>query len=215
VTGPPVIAPRRLNDVAAAVQAGQVIAVPGDGGYQLAIRHTDPAALAGFESRGCCAASPFQIMVGRRAEAVQLTSEWGKETAQVTDRMWPGPLTVIVPAGADQPGTVGRDEAVMRVIMPSWRPLRALCRRSGPLAWATLCRADGQPIATADEAAVLLLDEDVALVLDGGPRRGPGPTVVDCTVSPPVVREVGALPASYVEAALMMGRRKRSWFAKG
>ena len=54
----------------------------------------------------------------------------------------------------------------------------------------------------------------IALVVDGGICRGPGPTVVDCTVSPPVVRRVGALPESYVDAAMMMGHRRRKWFGR-
>ena len=67
----------------------------------------------------------------------------------------------------------------------------------------------------ADEVQVQLVDADeVAFVVDGGPRRGPTSTVVDCTVSPPRVQRVGALPESYVEAALLMGARKRTWFTR-
>jgi tRNA A37 threonylcarbamoyladenosine synthetase subunit TsaC/SUA5/YrdC len=155
-------------------------------------------------------------MVGRRAQAIQLTPEWSKETSLVTDRMWPGPLTVIVPAPAtnDDPVCADVGEAVVHLTMPAWRPLRGLCRRTGPLAVVALRRADGEPFLSADEVGAHLTDQDVAFVVDGGLRRGPGPTVVDCTVSPPTVHRVGALPESYVEAALLMGLRRRSWFAR-
>ncbi len=62
--------------------------------------------------------------------------------------------------------------------------------------------------------ARLIDTDDVSFVLDGGPRGGPSPTVVDCTQSPPRVQWVGALPESYVEAALLMGDRRRRWFTR-
>jgi len=68
---------------------------------------------------------------------------------------------------------------------------------------------------SADEVAAQLIDADeVAFVVDGGRRSGPTSTVVDCTQSPPRVQRIGALPESYVEAALLMGSRKRSWFTR-
>jgi L-threonylcarbamoyladenylate synthase len=218
VSGPKLVMARQLGEVVAALGAGQAIAVPVDGGYQLAVRHNHPVALASLHTRSASVAgdAPLHIMVGRRAQAMQLTPAWSKETSLVTDRMWPGPLTIIVPAevGVDDPGRAEVGEAVVHLTMPAWRPLRALCRRTGPLALVALRRADGEPLLSADEVGTHLCDQDVAYVVNGGLRRGPGPTVVDCTVSPPTVHRVGALPESYVEAALLMGQRRRSWFAK-
>jgi tRNA A37 threonylcarbamoyladenosine synthetase subunit TsaC/SUA5/YrdC len=79
-----------------------------------------------------------------------------------------------------------------------------------------LRHADGSPIVTAEEVQAQLTTTDggVPFVLDGGFRRGPSTTVVDCTLSPPTVQRVGALPESYVEAALLMGARKRKWFTR-
>jgi tRNA A37 threonylcarbamoyladenosine synthetase subunit TsaC/SUA5/YrdC len=74
--------------------------------------------------------------------------------------------------------------------------------------------ADGHLVTDPDDVEALFSDDDVACVLNDGPCRGPAPTVVDCTESPPLVRHVGALPESYVDAALMMGNRRRKWFSK-
>jgi L-threonylcarbamoyladenylate synthase len=218
MSGPHVVMARRLGEVAAALEVGQAVAVPADGGYQLAVRHSHSVALAGLRTRNGVVEedTPLHIMVGRRAQAVQLTPEWSKETSLITDRMWPGPLTVIVPAsaGVDDPVRADAREVLVHLTMPAWRPLRALCRRTGPLAMVALLRPDGEPLLSAEEVGAQLIDQDVAYVLDGGLRRSPCPTVVDCTVSPPTVHHVGALPESYVEAALLMGVRRRSWFAK-
>jgi L-threonylcarbamoyladenylate synthase len=218
MSGPEVVTARRLGEVVAALGSGQAIAVPGDGGYQLAVPHNHSTTLAELHSRSAAAVgnAPLHIMVGRRRQAMQLTPQWTKETSLITDRMWPGPLTIIVPASAvvDNLGCVDVAEAVVHLTMPAWRPLRRLCRQSGPLALVELRRADGEPLLSAAEVGAHVGAHDVAFVVDGGPCRGPGPTVVDCTVSPPTVHRVGALPESYVEAALLMGLRRRSWFAR-
>jgi len=152
-----------------------------------------------------------QVWVGGRSQAVDLASVWSKETAFLTDRMWPGPLTVIVPAYLDM---VASDEPVVHLTMPAARGLRALCRTAGPLAVGALLRPDGAAVVDPSAIGARFSEDDLALIVDGGVCRGLPPTVVDCTVTPPRVRRVGALPESYVDAALMMGARRRRWFKR-
>ena len=163
-------------------------------------------------SRPHCTTAPFQHGGGRRAQAKALASEWTKETRILTDRMWPGPFTVIVPSRRS-PRTDG--EGVVRITMPASRALRALCRDAEPVALVRARRPDGAPfVDPGTEVCARFTGTDIALIVDGGICRGPGPTVVDCTASPPVVRHVGALPESYVDAALMMGNRRARWRTK-
>jgi L-threonylcarbamoyladenylate synthase len=212
VTGPRLIGPRRPDEALAALADGQVIAVPGDGGYLLAARPGPDgvAALQRALGPNPTDSGPFDMVVGRRDQAMALASAWTKETGMLTDRMWPGPLTVMVPARTGS----GDGDPVVRITMPRSRPLRALCRNSEPLLAGALRRRDGAPIMDPAEVGARLTSGDLALIVDGGICRGLGPTVVDCTVSPPEVRHVGALPAHFVEAALMMGHRRRKWFGR-
>jgi L-threonylcarbamoyladenylate synthase len=212
VTASRLVGPRRPDEALAALADGQVIGVPGDGGYLLAARHDLPGAVARLRALGpnSTEPGPLQVVVGGREQAVALASAWTKETAILTDRMWPGPLTVIVPALPD----AGDGDPVVHITMPATRALRALCRESEPLTVGALWRPDGVPIVGPAEVAVRFTASDIPLIVDGGIRRGLGPTVVDCTASPPVVTHVGALPESYVDAALMMGNRRRRLFAR-
>jgi L-threonylcarbamoyladenylate synthase len=207
MTEPPVIGPRDLAPALAALAEGRVIAAPGDGGYLVAARH-DPGAVAGGAGPAPGAADPLLMVVGHRTQAQALTADWSKEAGMLADRMWPGPLTIVVPA-LPQDG-----EAVVHITMPAARPLRGLCRDSEPVATRPLRRADGSAVVDPREVGQWVTTADVALVIDGGVCRGPGPTVVDCTVSPPVVRYVGALPESFVEGSLLMGARRRRWFSR-
>jgi L-threonylcarbamoyladenylate synthase len=210
VTGPRLVGPRPPDEALAALAEGRVIAVAGDGGYLLAARPGPGGVAALQRARGSNSleSGPFDVVVGRRDQAIAVASVWTKETGILTDRMWPGPLTVMVPA---RPGA-GYGDDVVRITMPAARAVRALCRESEPLLACALWRPDGTPIADPTEAGARFTSADVALIVDGGICRGPGPTVVDCTASPPTVRHVGALPEHYVDAALMMGHRRRKWF---
>ena len=212
MTGPRLVGPRRSDEALAALAADEVIAVPADGGYLLAARHDLRDAVARLGALGLKAVgpTPLQVVVGRREQAVALASVWTKETAILTDRMWPGPLTVMVPAVR----RAGESDSVVSITMPSTRALRLLCRESEPLMVCALQRPDGAPLVDPAEVEVRLTASDVALIVDGGVCRGPGLTVVDCRMSPPVVSHVGALPESYVDAALMMGNRRRRLFAR-
>jgi L-threonylcarbamoyladenylate synthase len=212
MTGPRLVGPRRRDEALAALADGQVIAVAGDGGYLLAARHGHDGAVARLRALGPgpTDSGPRDIVVGRRDQAIALAAAWSRETGILTNRMWPGPLTVMVPA---QPGAADGDP-VVRITMPAAGALRALCRADPPLVVRALRRPDGAPIVDPAEVGVRFTSSDVALIVDGGISRGPGPTVVDCTASPPVVRRVGALPEHYVDAALMMGNRRRRWFGR-
>jgi len=189
-----------------------VIAVPGDGGYLLAACPglDGAAALQRALGPNPTGPGPFDVVVGRRDQAMALASVWSKETGMLTDRMWPGPLTVMVPARTG----AGDGDPVVRITMPRSRHLRVLCSNSGPLLAGALRRRDGAPMMDPAEVGARFTAADVVLIVDGGICRGLGPTVVDCTDSSPTVRHVGALPEHFVEAALMMGHRRRKWFGR-
>ncbi len=87
--------------------------------------------------------------------------------------------------------------------MPDGRALRRLCREQGP--WRTVPLRFNE----AEEVAQAFGVDDVALVVDGGRREGPLPTLVDATVTPIRVLREGALPASFIEGTMLMSTRRR------
>ena len=87
--------------------------------------------------------------------------------------------------------------------MPDGRALRRLCREQGP--WRTVPLSYNE----ADEVAQAFGVDDVAVVVDGGRRDGPHPTLVDATVTPIRVLREGALPAAFIEGTMLMSTRRR------
>jgi tRNA A37 threonylcarbamoyladenosine synthetase subunit TsaC/SUA5/YrdC len=216
VPHPPIVA---VGDTRAAeaLAAGSVIGLPAMGGYCLAMR----AGSAEVEARLVeLAADPEgpHYAVGQADALRSLSPGWTEELGKLLERCWPGPVEVFVPrssegdestGGAHAEGSTGTVSGGWAVVvgMPDGRALRRLCREQGPWRTVPLSFTEAHEVAQAFDAA------DVALVIDGGRRDGPQPTLVDATVSPIRVLREGALPASFIEGTMLMSTRRR-WFSR-
>ena len=213
------------REVVDALRSGAVVAVPNVGGYCLAVR----AGSADDEAKLVeLAADPDgpHYAVGQIEDLRSLTSGWTAELGRLLERCWPGPVEVFVPwSGADSPaptgedavrpdpdaghdgalGGVGTDYGAWAAVVgiPDGRALRRLCREQGP--WRTVPLTFTEP----DEVVHAFGVADVAVVVDGGRREGPPPTLVDATVTPIRVLREGALPATFIEGTMLMSTRRR------
>jgi len=172
----------------AALRRGVVVVIPTDTVYGLAARADDADAMARlFELKGRDAAKSIAVLVSDLGQARTLTTHRLDRFAP----FWPGPLTVVVPRADGAELHIGADDTTVGIRCPDDAFVRRLALEVGPIA-ATSANESGSPTpATAREIAALF--PSVALVVDGGPRRGLASTVIDATVDPPVVLRVGAL----------------------
>jgi len=101
-------------------------------------------------------------------------------------RIWPAPLTAILPARRE---TAAARAGTLAVRIPGHDALRALIYRTGPLT-GTSANRHGRPACTETDEALGSLVEAPDLVLDAGPTPGGEPsTLVDLTgVEPRLLR---------------------------
>jgi L-threonylcarbamoyladenylate synthase len=203
---PPVIsatAREALSRALAALEAGQVVAVPTDTVYGLAARTDRPAGMAAvFAAKDRPAGLALPVLVGRWRPVRQVAADWPKSAANLAARFWPGALTVVVPARPELGPELGGDGRTVGLRRPDLRILQRLCRGAGPLAVTSANRHGRPPCTTAEEVVQQFSANEVALVVDGGRCDGRPSTVVDCTVSPPTCIREGAVPWPWVEAAM-------------
>ena len=106
-------------------------------------------------------------------------------------RMWPAPLTVVLPSIAVTAASRGETLAVR---IPAHASLRALLYRTGPLTGTSANRHGRPPCTIVDDALDSLLGAP-DLVLDAGPTAGGEPsTMVDLSGENPEVLRSGACP---------------------
>ncbi len=136
--------------------------------------------------RSCKRCGPCRSWWVAGQQAAALSAPWNTQTTHLTDRMWPGPLTRHS-AGPRRCALVPLDRGTASCGSP--------CRRCGPSGpWSdgvgpsrcsTSCVPTERHSCTPRKCRTgLIAAEDVAFIVDG-PCRGPSPTVVDCTLSPP------------------------------
>ncbi len=212
---PPLVRPV-APEVATALGAGAVVALPAAGGYCLAVRAGMPGddeqlvelgralrrALGREHGTAVEDADRLRYLVGDAGAVRALADEVGDELATLLSRCWPGPVEV----------AVRRHGATVIVGQPDGRPLRKLCRELGPWRAATLPFTEAAEVRAACAACAASTEADVAsvaCVVDGGRRPGAPPTVVDATATPLRIAQEGALPAAYIEATMLMSERRR------
>jgi len=121
--------------------------------------------------------------------------------AQLAERFWPGPLTLVLPARAVRPACRGLNTAGVRV--PNHPIVLALLRAvSLPIA-APSANRSGWPSPTTAEDVLADLDGRIPLTLDGGPCHiGIESTVLDLSSPNAQVLRPGHISAEAIAEAL-------------
>lgn len=134
-----------------------------------------------------------------------LASPIPKLAQSVTQRFWPGPLTLILPKGPRIPSEVTSGLETVAVRCPSDPSASLLLKQLGhPLA-APSANRFGR-ISPTDASAVLAeLDGKIPLILDGGPcTNGIESTVLSLSESKPVILRPGSIDSQTLSSFLQM-----------
>ena len=108
-------------------------------------------------------------------------------------RWWPGPFTVILPAGTDLPSAVVSPRGTVAVRVPDHELLRGLLAGSGPLA-STSANPAGQEPATDMVAACAMFPSLQAWAGSGCPGAFQASALVDLTGARPRILRQGPRP---------------------
>lgn len=173
---------RALREAAAALRAGGVVLLPTDTVYGLAALTPD-AEEDLFVLKGRPADRSIAVLVADRAAAESLAESVPAPLAELMDRHWPGPLTVVLPRPQTPDPQIGGDRETVGVRCPDHPWLRSLLAEVGPLATTSANRHAEQTPANATEVlAALPPDSDsgaaITVAIDGGPCTGEASTVV-------------------------------------
>jgi L-threonylcarbamoyladenylate synthase len=162
----------RLDAAAAILRAGGIVAYPTETFYALGARADDAAALARLaRAKLRPEGKPLPLLAADVAQVRRVAVLEG-DAARVAERLWPGPLTLVLPAvpGLDDQVTAGSGTVGIRV--PGSAVARALAARAGaPLVSTSANPSGGPPPARAEELDASLRAA-IDGVLDGGPTPG-------------------------------------------
>lgn len=164
---------------AAAVAGGEVVGVPTDTVYGLAVDPWNEEAIERlYDLKGRPEHKPIGLLVasvGQAEEIVNLEAGWS-----LVDH-WPGALTLVVRPRVVIPDWIG-DQVVgtVGIRVPDHDELRELLTETGPLA-VTSANRSGKPELLDDAAAREVFGDRVSVYLPGRCEGGVASTVVDTT----------------------------------
>jgi L-threonylcarbamoyladenylate synthase len=112
----------------------------------------------------------------------------------LTARFWPGPLTLVLKAASHLPRELIGTKKMIGIRLPDVPWLQALIRETGTPLITTSANISGEGEIASPEEVILLFQEKVDLIVDGGPTPGGEPsTVVDLTGEKPVLVREGRI----------------------
>lgn len=188
---------------AEAMAHGAVVGMPTETVYGLAARARDRAAVSRvFDIKGRPLNHPVIVHLPDASTIDQWAVDVPPYARALADALWPGPLTLVLPAAAETPRylTGGQDTVGLRC--PAHPVALALLEAVGPVAAPSANRFGRvSPVTAADVAAELQLSPD-DVILDGGACPvGIESTILDCTGEAPRVLRWGAVELDEIARA--------------
>ncbi len=186
------------------LRAGGIVALPTDTVYGIAVALDTPGGVeALFAAKRRPPDKGIMLLLADATQAPTI-GQWPATAAALADAFWPGGLTVIVQQRPDValPVALTGGAPTIGLRVPDHDAPRALAAAVGPLPTTS---ANVSGVAEARDAGAIVdqLGDALVLVLDGGPAHGgPASTVVDCTIDPPRILRVGAVPVAEIERVL-------------
>ncbi|HEV2645230.1 MAG TPA: L-threonylcarbamoyladenylate synthase [Acidobacteriaceae bacterium] len=198
--------PDRIAQVVSSLASGAVAALPTDTFYGLAV---DPVNLRAvdriYEIKTRARHKPLSLLLSEISEAYTLARDIDGAFDRLAERFWPGPLTIVVKAGARLPLRVTANTGNVALRVPEAAIARAVVASLGVPITATSANLRGMPECTCAEHVTQQLGDQIPLIIDGGPTARAVPTtIVDLSgggQSWMILRE-GAIPTHEIALTL-------------
>ncbi len=176
--------PKLVAYVADQLKAGEVLGMPTDTFYGLA---SDPFNLRAVERiydiKSRSRHKPLSLLIESVEQAEELTKDLLPEFYLLTERFWPGPLTLIVRAAPRLPLKVTANSGNVALRVPAAAIPLAVIRKAGVPVTATSANLSGASECTTAIGVREQLRGRLNIIVDGGPSPRDVPsTIVDLTV---------------------------------
>jgi L-threonylcarbamoyladenylate synthase len=198
--------PDIINEAAALIRQGRLVAFPTETVYGLGANALDAGAVQGiFSAKGRPEYNPLIVHVADSEQARRYVTIWPESARRLAAAFWPGPLTLVLPKQPQIPANVTASLDTVAIRVPA-HPVALALLRAAHLPIAAPSANLFSELSPTTAAHVLKgLGDRVDLILDGGPTAiGIESTVLDLSAARPVILRPGLLSSQ--ELAEVLGR---------
>ncbi|GGA45924.1 threonylcarbamoyl-AMP synthase [Kroppenstedtia guangzhouensis] len=184
-----------IREAATLLREGRLVAFPTETVYGLGASATDPEAVASiYKAKGRPSDNPLIVHLADEQGLKDWVREIPESGCLLARRFWPGPLTLILPHRGNLAPQVTAGLPTVGVRIPSHPVALALLKNSGLPVAAPSANRSGKPSPTEAGHVRTDLAGRIDGILDGGATGvGVESTVVDVTVTPPVLLRPGGI----------------------
>ena len=201
---------RDLEKAAAALRAGLLVAFPTETVYGLGADAFNISALARvFEAKNRPRFDPLIVHIAgyaalfRVVDTASLDASAAERLSVLSKRLWPGPLTLILPKRPALPSLATAGLATAAIRFPSHPVAQKLISLSTGAVAAPSANPFGYLSPTRAEHVKAQLGEKVDFIIDGGRSQvGVESTVLDLSHGPPRLLRPGGTPREAIEALI-------------
>ncbi len=196
--------PDIIDEAAAALRAGKLVAFPTETVYGLGANAQDASAVARiFAAKERPTTDPLIVHIAHIGQLSSFAATIPPGARLLGLSFWAGPLTLILPKRPTIPDLVTAGLPNVAIRVPAHRVARALVEMAGIPVAAPSANRFSRPSPTTAEHVLADLDGRVDLILDAGSTDiGLESTIVDFTVDPPVIRRHGGVPLERIREVL-------------
>jgi L-threonylcarbamoyladenylate synthase len=193
-----------LHVAARIIMQGGIAIYPTETVYGIGVRFDDQQALQRlFELKNRDQHKPVLLLLSRADDLARISSQIPPETQILTERFWPGPLTLVVPAAENLSDLVtGGGQTVGCRVSSSPAAARLMSACGIPITSTSANLSGGaNPTSISEISADILEKADI--VIDAGPSPGSTPsTVYDISQKPFRLVRAGVIPETDITAVL-------------
>lgn len=197
----------RVDALAAVLRRGGIVAYPTETFYALGARADGAEALARLaRAKLRPEGKPLPLLAADVAQVRQVAVLEGA-AARVAERLWPGPLTLVLPARPELDAAITAGSGTVGIRVPGSAVARTLAARAGFALVSTSANPSGGPPPARAEDLDASLRAAIDGVLDGGPTPGGlASTVVRIEGDAVQVIRAGPIPGEAVAEVLRTAR---------
>lgn len=186
------------------LKKGELVALPTETVYGIAADARNGEAVHKiFEAKGRPQDNPLIVHIFGMDMLNGIVSEVPERAKKLAAAFWPGPLTMVMPRGAEVSEVTCAGLDTVGVRMPSHPVVQAVIRASGVAFAAPSANLSGKPSPTNAQDTLADMDGRLPLILDGGESAvGVESTVVSVVGEHPVLLRPGYITKEQMENVL-------------